>query len=213
MAVKDVTEIADHAGDAVDRLPQRYKDPAKTWTGFWAGNPQATAWETVIRAFSGPAQEIESIMQSMLSGRTLSGSTGVNLDRIGQIVGEERQGRVDDDYRTAIYAQIAENNSDTTARDLLNIVALFVDDELDNVKIGETFPAAIRVYVYVTGTVLDPQALTDSLSSAKAAGVKLEVIRVPPADYFGFDSDPSATGFATIAGGGGGSYATMYEGE
>lgn len=198
MSVEQITEITDHAADAVDRLPQVYKDAPKTWTGFWAGTPDATAWETVLRAFAGPAQDLETVMNSMLNERDLDSAEGVNLDRIGQIVGEPRQGDTDEVYRDRIIGQIAENNSDGTAANLIDITTIQVDDELEDLIVFEAFPAKVRIYIFVNGTDHNPLSLVESLDSAKAAGVGLFLIRATFADYFGFSSDPSAKGFATL---------------
>ena len=199
MAVNSVSPITDHADVAISRLPQKYKDPAKTWT--WDGG-DASAWEVVLQSFVKPAQDMETVLNNMLSLRGLYTATGVNLDRIGQIVGQDRGGETDDRYRELIVGQIAENNSDGTARDLLTIIEVILGDLLTgSLGVQEFFPAKVTVeYGLDEGeTGVDPELVHQSIEKAKVAGVGVSTLRYVTGDYFGFDSDASAGGYGSLA--------------
>lgn len=56
-------------------------------------------------------------------------ASGVHLDRLGKLVGQEREGRNDANYRIAIKARIAVNRSSGTLPELLNIVRILVGDD------------------------------------------------------------------------------------
>jgi hypothetical protein len=141
VTVKQITEITDHAEQGIARLRQLYKDATPKYTVAWKGD-LATGWEAMLYAFIKPAQTLETILNKMLNERGLTTAEGVNLDRIGQIVGADRGGQTDQQYLGLISAQIAANNSDTTAEDLLNITRILLEDVLELTAIREEFPAS-----------------------------------------------------------------------
>jgi len=192
MAIKQIVNNDKHIAEAIDRLPQQYKDAPKTYSGG-----TESGWEGLIRSFSLNAQSLEDIMQSMLDQRGLDTAVGVNLDRIGQIVGEERLGRNDADYLSSILGKIAENNSDGTAKDIILSVKRFV-----SASVYEYFDLTIAKFKV---TLIDPvlpinPRVYDSLNTAKVAGVGFQPFTLVPATegYFGFSSDPNVDAFGFL---------------
>ena len=215
MAVETVSEITNHAEVAISRLPQKYKDPAKLYT--YDGQP-ASAWEVLLEALVKPTESLETIMTAMLAERSINTAEGVNLDRLGDIVGAERRGEGDTRYREVIVGQIAGNNSFGDAKSLLAVAAILLEGIGGGLQIIEQYPAkAIIDYLVDTGeggTVAT--AIQSALEIAKSAGVDISSLRGTLDNYFGFSSDPDATGFATISGGvpvGGGHYSTLVTGD
>jgi hypothetical protein len=145
---------------------------------------------------------METVLNNMLALRGIYTAEGVNLDRIGQIVGQDRGGETDARYRELIVGKIAENNSDGTAKELLTIVEIILGDLLTGpLGVQEFFPAKVRVeYGLDEGeTGVDPQLVQRSMEKAKVAGVGASTLRYVTGDYFGFDSDASAGGFGSLA--------------
>lgn len=145
MSVKQIVEISDHSGDGHDRLHQQYKDPLPSLSVPSIGPDLVTGWRGLLNALIVPAQEFEDIANKMLNERGISTGAGVNLDRIGQIVGIDRGGRDDAGYSPLIVGQIAANNSDTTARDLLVIATILIGPSLRDLVIKENFPAKATI--------------------------------------------------------------------
>jgi len=141
MTVKQIVEITDHSSDGHDRLHQQYKDPGGTLSVPSIGPDLVTGWRAILNAFILPSQEFETIANKMLNERGIGNAEGVNLDRIGQIVGIGRGGSSDEDYANLIVGQIAANNSDSTARDLLGIATIILGDNLRSLTLVESFPA------------------------------------------------------------------------
>lgn len=201
MTVKSILPILDHADVAVSRLPQQYKDPSKKYPAFW--QPElASGWEGLIQSLVSPAQNFETIANEMLNERGLTTSEGVNLDRIGQIVGQDRQGLDDTAYLATIGAQIAENNSNGTADELLSISQVLLGDDFISAEIKEMFPAKATIDIGVTDPLPDPNnlgAVTSAVDGAKLAGVDINVEIYVADNFFAFDSDTSSgsAGFAT----------------
>lgn len=73
-------------------------------------------------------QDAETIAHSLYENRTIENAVGVQLDGVGAIVGQPRNGLDDSFYRTQIKAKIAENNSEGTREEIINLAKLLVED-------------------------------------------------------------------------------------
>ena len=184
MTVQDITPIDDHAIIAISRLTQIYKDPVKQYSVGWSADLKS-GWEVLIHALTIPSQSLEDIMGDMLQGRGLSSSTGVNLDRIGQIVGADRGSNGDSNYIVIITAKIAENNSDGTAANLLNILRILQGPRFISSSIKELFPAKVVVDYVVTEEVSLQFTTNNNQFTIYDVGiVDPQVISVPVGLYY-----------------------------
>ena len=77
----------------------------------------------MLESYLTAGQEIEDAFFQLLSERGINEAIGAQLDVLGDIVGEARQGREDDKYRLAILSRGLINNSNGTPEELLEIVA------------------------------------------------------------------------------------------
>lgn len=103
-----VTQITTHVQDALNRLLEQYKY-----------RPQYTAFLT---AFLQHVQKIENAIFPLYQYTQLQFAYGQQLDGLGEIIGQPRNGLPDNEYLILLLGTIAENNSDTTAPAMLNIV-------------------------------------------------------------------------------------------
>lgn len=127
------------------------------------------------------------------SGAFVVGTTvGTNLDNLGRLVGELRQGKKDGDYRAAIRNRIVSNTSLATLEALLTIIKDSFDyTGVSPITVVENYPGSITF----SGTGMR-WATADSalkafnlLTRAKPAGVRLEFIyEVGTAPFFVFDT-------------------------
>lgn len=140
MTVKEILPITDHQDQAIARLRQLYKDAIPKLSVSWSGG-LVSGWDATIHALTAPTQTLEDIMNEMLTERGIEVAVGLNLDRIGQIVGTDRQGDLDPEFKVRIVGQIAANNSDATARDLLAIATILLGSDLQELDFKEQFPA------------------------------------------------------------------------
>jgi len=182
MSVKEIINIDDHVARAISRLPQKHK-------AIPSGN-----WDSLLTIFVNPAQDLEDIMQDVLDNRSLTAAVGVNLARMGTWVGENRLGRIDADYLVGIYGKIAENNSDTTEKDVMLSVKRFAEAE-DYIYVDAT-NGKFNITLYNPVYPVEPRLYT-SVDSAKAAGVGYPEFTMANLDYFGFTNDVNAKGFGT----------------
>ena len=145
----------------------------------------------LLTAICTPIQDCENALQQLLTQRALDTAQGAQLDALGVIVGQPRNGLDDDTYRLYLRARIATNRSNGTTENLIQIVSLIVNDSTIKVTVTNEGTATVRVAILST-------AITDALAvvlnafmqAAKSAGVRLvfEWTSVAPIDDLIFDS-------------------------
>lgn len=172
----NVTQITDHSIRAISRLSSQFKGKENI--------------EKLIKIFTDELQEIEDAQFQLLLLRSVSTSTGVQLDNIGEHVGALRGGQNDTEYRASISLQIGVNNSEATemvihdiAKQLTNATVLNVIDD---------FPAGITITTDGTGFT---GSVFAAIEGMVGAGISLNSISLIP--------DPS-TAFAFSSADGGG---------
>ncbi len=187
MTVKSIVKITNHSELASDRLPQQYKDAPGVHTVSWEPEP-VSGWKGTLDSFTRRAQDLEDIMALMLAQRSLTTAAGVNLDRIGQIVGMGREGRDDDSYRVALFGQIASNNSNATARDLLFIASTLMGDDLRELSIVEMFPAKVvlEYFAEVQVTFTSANNKLDVYTNRLGGSPALPIV-IPEGSFFPFE--------------------------
>jgi len=114
--------------DAVGKLIDQFKGQANV--------------EALIRAWAQQSQDVETAAFYLLDMTTLSSAAGAQLDGLGRIVGVERAGRTDDDYRVRIGAQILLNNASGTIEDLLQLAVALGGT---TTTLTEFYPAKIEI--------------------------------------------------------------------
>lgn len=103
-----VQKINDHVLQALDRLLQQYRGMVRI--------------EGIISSLVEQIQDLENAFYPLDQYRQLQFAYGAQLDGLGQIIGLSRNGLSDSEYFILLLGTISENNSDTTAAALLNIV-------------------------------------------------------------------------------------------
>jgi hypothetical protein len=158
MSLDRLDHMLDHVEQGLDRLLDQYK-----------GKPRIAGW---IKAYLRQVQQLEDAAYDVLIKRLIDNAKDVQLDMVGRIVGELREGRDDDFYRVCIYARVRINRSRGNVDDVLAVLALItvtpvVFHEYRNACLSLTFLAV---------TEYDPVAIFKPLSQTKAGGVKFTMI-------------------------------------
>lgn len=79
-------------------------------------------WELWITEVLAPQfQDLEDSAQTLLTLLDIDNSEGVQLDRIGRLVGQPRLGTVDETYKLYLHARVAANASTGTPEDLYRV--------------------------------------------------------------------------------------------
>lgn len=131
-------KITTHVTDSLNRLLEQYR-----------GRVNITG---LITAVSQHVQKIEDALYPVDQYRQLLSSYGQQLDNLGEIIGLKRNGLPDNQYLVLLLGTIAENNSDTTPTEMLNIVktvfqatSVFIKDP--NSTKGTSIPAQVAFAV------------------------------------------------------------------
>ncbi len=190
--------ITDQVARALSRLAQQYR-----------GKPRLAGMVIVLAK---QIQEIEDMLFSILD-ETVDHAVGAQLDVLGRIVGEERLGDSDANYRLRIKAGILLNVSSGTPEELLAIFRLLTSDLPGAVvQFEEQYPAALVVRI-LRVTIASPSTFAGILQAAKDAGVRalLELSGAPSGQGFCFLGGVGK-GFpdAHLTPGSGGKFANVY---
>ena len=102
--------IADHVEQGRALLLEQYR-----------GKPRLDA---LLAAYTRQVQKLEDAIWSVILGRMLENAAGVQLDKIGKIVGQKRLGEPDVRYRMLIQVRIAINRSSGYPDEIINVARL-----------------------------------------------------------------------------------------
>jgi len=105
-------------------------------------------------------------------------ATGYQLDLIGKLVGAERKGRTDSDYRNYILFKISVNIGSGTPEDVINYFSIATD--ATRIRYFEHYPAC--TVLETNGTTI-PSAIPSTLDNVTPAGVRTGGIMVLIDDY------------------------------
>ena len=103
-----LTEITDYVARARARVLHQYKE-----------KPSLVAF---IGELALTVQAIETALFDVIEQTTIGTSTGAWLDRLGDLVGEERGGEGDVLYRRYILARVQANTSEGTFEDIIAVI-------------------------------------------------------------------------------------------
>lgn len=147
-----------HVEQGLDRLLERFK-----------GRPNL---DGALRVVLERVQHIDDVAWDLYAGSLLDNAIGVQLDALGDIVGEPRLGRADDLYRIYIRARIRINRANGKPTDTLQVARLIIESYATLEYIPE-YPAAYKVRI--AGTSIRAVDLRKILVQVKPAGVGLTV--------------------------------------
>lgn len=137
-------------------------------TGQFYNSPKLLA---ALEAIIAPLNVAELDLDDLKTKRWLDTAFGVQLDGLGSLVGERREGRDDETYREALRFRVFINTSQATPPDIM--FALRYLTKSDNLQYLESYPATF--YLYCDGysiTTLIPAVMQD-LSPAAVANVTI----------------------------------------
>ena len=162
-------------------------------------------------------QLLEDALWQLQTLRTIDLGEGVQLDGIGEIVGQERQGLSDADYRPLLRARVRANRSSGTVPDLIAVACAALDNPPPgSFKVEPLFPASFEIRI-TDPTPFDPEILNDLIQDATMAGVRAIVIvtyTASAANRFVFaDHGVLDNKFEAAAGFGAGEFSTALDHE
>ena len=178
-----IEQITTHAEDAKARLLFQYQGKANI--------------EALLDSLGGQQiQDLENILFDIGSRLDINNSVGVQLDNIGTIVGQPRNGQNDVTYRLFLKAKAGVNVSEGDIERVLSVWKIITGGTI--VSLTEIFPASIELFsdIPVPGE-LEVEAF-NLMQDVVAAGVSLVSVIISPDNAFGFEGSTDTLGFDTL---------------
>lgn len=189
---KQNTERAAHTATALDRLIERWRAER---------NPNLAA---LISSITDEVQEIEDAIHAMFLAFDPTRAVGAQLDTLGRLVGQRRNGLTDEEYRPYISARIRINQSFGRGLDVIGVIKIVETAAVFHLT--EFGTASFRIdFETPPATAGVGRAIPTMVSEARAAGVSglvsFPVDRVGNRGaFFGSTYDPAlnaARGFSS----------------
>lgn len=146
----------------------------------------------LVQIPTGRIQVLEDGLWDVWEQFDLDTAEGEFLERIGEIVGESRQGRPDDIYRLWVRARSRANRSSGTVPDLLAILSLILPEGTP-VEYTDIAARNAEMQFVIQGQIQYPDQVLAIMRSVAPAGVQLDIIFItfPVEEAFTYDTGPA----------------------
>ena len=180
--MSNLIKISTHSNDAQSRLIFQYQN-------------SVNFKRLIDSLFGQQIQSLEDGIYDLLNRLDIDASSGIQLDNIGILVGQDRLGLSDNIYRLFLKARIGKNVSEAEADRVVSVWQLISQSE--SVHLVEAYPCEIDLYY---DTALDENLIQyayDLIQDVVGAGIVVEYIAVFDIDNaFSFESNKkNANGF------------------
>lgn len=157
-----LTEKTNHVTEALGNLIEQFKD-----------KPIIAA---LLESWVEQLQDLETAIFTSEAAMRLDNAEGEQLDGLGAIVGEAREGRTDLFYRAAIAARISLNLSTATLEEIRALIRAVAGTV--TVDFTEQFPAAFIAEIEedIDPATVDPSQIGAIVRSARGAAIESQVI-------------------------------------
>lgn len=155
--------------------------------GQFHNKPIIEAW---IESYCRELDEVRQVLLDLQVLRLLDNAFGVQLDGLGDIVGQKRGGKVDDVYRQFIRARILANRSNGEGDEIYAVLETFLPDG-SVLRLDETPPASFTMHDETPGGFTsDPADVLFFLQLMKLGGVRVNFLfsLQDPSNTFTFSS-------------------------
>lgn len=167
----------DRVASGLSRLLSQFKDSPNV--------------EGLLSSFLEELQLFENSIEEVSAAFDIDTAIGVQLDVLGRIVGQPREGRIDDVYRLWINARILINQSSGTAEEIYQVVSLLTGDMAPgSFKIEENYPAGFLFTIYNSISQEDVQTIKDIVELMKPICVDFNIVYHITDPLFTFDLGP-----------------------
>jgi len=171
MTLPRLEQIADYAVEAELRPLSQYQ-----------GKPRLLA---LILSYVNRCQELENAAWDVILKRMIDNAQDAQLDTIGEIVGQLRNGQTDSVYRIYITARIRINRSHGHTTDIIDVLQLI---ESAAFSYTEFYPCTVWLE-YTEPAATAPAVLIDLAKLAAPSGVQLFLIETTEDDGLEFGDD------------------------
>lgn len=180
---------------AYTHIPNLYEIAQDQWTP--SQFREKFIYQSILQALTDEVQSLEDLLLEMYSMRSLPKAVGVQLDNLGANMGVTRRlNQSDDEYRTAIYAEIFMRRSDGSADYILNALTSIYSASYAKIFEHNT-PMTGGVVVVVNQVNKLPSAVPIMKRMSPAAVQSVVILRDPTPEGYAWtpvevDSDTNA---------------------
>jgi len=153
-----IEKIDDYRKDAIARLTSQYA--------------HAERLQELVGLFADRMQGLEDAAYGLLTERWIDTASGQQLDGLGDIVGEQRRGREDPEYRDALVTRIFLNSASGEPESVIRAINFLWGT--GNVEFQEIYPAKIQIALFETPATLRQ---LKGIRGVTPAGVGLRVLQ------------------------------------
>lgn len=185
-----IERIPDHNTRALSRLLTQYRN--------------SVSHAGIIGAICNQVQALEDAAFALLLTRSIDDASGAQLDIVGDLVGQPREGRDDATFRLWIRARILVNRRSGEVETINDVIAQVLPGAAGRVR--EFQPAAMEATVTgIATSSADAHSLDTLLRLAKAGGVGIQTIyqSADDAGTFTLAADDETGGGLGLSSGGG----------
>lgn len=180
-----LTHDSEHVPRGVARLIDRYRHERTS---------------ALLASWLAEVQAVEDALWQLLVERSVDSAVGAQLDVLGAIVGQPREGRNDETYRLWIRARNQVLRSSGTTTDVLGILRQIVPPGVE-ASLEEHYPAAFVVRLHGPIEERTGYHVAHMLHLAKAAGVLFQMTwSVDDADIFTMAALPGTSEIDPVLG-------------
>ena len=160
--------------EALDRLAGQFQQSPKI--------------KGMLEAVIGPLDDVLTDIDTLKNQRWIDTAVGVQLDGCGEIVGEARKGRSDDEYRSVLKFRVFVNISSGTPRDMQQALAFLVGG--DDKQYIEVYPATVMLFSDGPNPPIDIHDQIQDIAPAGISDVPVMVSYTQKPFRFGKESLP-----------------------
>lgn len=179
-----VKHITTHKADAFKRLLTQYSAD------------RAPNLRSIVGANADQWQQLEDAFWDLLTKRGLPTAFGAQLDVLGKLVGQPRNGNDDPAYLAFIYIRIAEINSQGTPEELIHIYSSLFGNA--RIQYDEYYPAYFELTALQGFPILPVAQINAIIVECKPAGVGFWATWSGSDDPLVFAGDPSGDGLGGV---------------
>lgn len=184
-----VTPITTHVVDALNRLLEQYKDKERI--------------RAIVSSKTEQDQVLENTLHDLNNFRSIDTAVGVQLDGLGDILGIDRGGLNDEDYRARLKIKIVQNLSNGEPDRLITVYAFLTG--ATQIQYAEHYPAGVALMANAPVPPGQETLIYREIQKIAPAGVRVDYIgEYDPDDAFAFEGTtgpldtPGADGFGDL---------------
>lgn len=177
-----LTKITDHAQRAKDRLPDQFND--------------ATNLLALIDALGSRYQGIEDVLYDLYANRTITLSTGKQLDNAATILNVTREvGETDNAFRARIFSATSQLEKSGEMESVIELYNFLLNPAL--VRYQEIYPAGFQLTAHIDTDPNDPTTDENNraaMNVVKAGGIEMLLYVARENDSFYFSDTSEVDG-------------------